>query len=196
MLPDFQTDFEEAASQLPPALTRLSLLISDNPVQKHLADEMLPLIDQRIEEFRKTIELARTQHIDDAARIVREGIGRDAMKHIEDLAGQMRAEEDRLFGLRNLLVAAQVASAMSTAKGASTAAPKAAEPRPMERIPAAFQAVQSAMAAMQAAAGPLKLQLEIATVQGPSEFSSAFAALTKSRVGSPLGIRDADGTIV
>src|SRR5229473_3121681 len=100
LLPDFQTDFEEAVSQLPPALTRLSLVISDNPVQKHLADEMLPLIDQRIEEFRKTIELARTQHIDDAARIVREGIGRDAMKHIDDLASQMREEEDRLFGTR------------------------------------------------------------------------------------------------
>src|SRR6266404_7025153 len=98
--PDFQTDFEQAASQLPPALTRLSQLISDNPVQKRLVDEMLPLIDQRIEEFRRTIELARTQRLDDAARILREGIGRDAMKHIEDLASQMRAEEDRLFGLR------------------------------------------------------------------------------------------------
>ena len=98
--PDFQTDFEEAASQLPPALKRLSQLITDKPVQKHLADEMIPLIDQRIAEFRKTIELARTQHLDDAAQIVREGIGRDAMKHIDDLAGQMRAEEDRLFGLR------------------------------------------------------------------------------------------------
>jgi len=98
--PDFQTDFEEAASQLPPALTRLSQLISDNPIQKRLVDEMLPLIDQRIEEFRRTIELARTQRLDDAAQIVREGIGRDAMKHIEELAGQMRAEEDRLFGLR------------------------------------------------------------------------------------------------
>jgi signal transduction histidine kinase len=98
--PDFQTDFEDAASQLPPVLTRLSQLISDNPVQKRLADEMIPLIDQRIEEFRKTIELARTQRLDDAAQIVREGIGRDAMKHIDDLAGQMRAEEDRLFGLR------------------------------------------------------------------------------------------------
>src|SRR6202171_2149260 len=98
--PDFQTDFEEAAAQLTPALTRLSQLTSDNPFQKRLVDEMLPLIDQRIEEFRRTIELARTQRLDDAAQIVREGIGRDAMKHIEDLASQMRAEEDRLFGLR------------------------------------------------------------------------------------------------
>src|SRR3981189_2396208 len=95
--PDFQTDFEEAASQLTPALTRLSRLTSDNPVQKRLVDEMLPLINQQIEEFRKTIELARTQRIDDAAQIVREGIGRDVMKHIDDLAGQMRVEEDRLF---------------------------------------------------------------------------------------------------
>src|ERR1700736_6612778 len=45
--PDFQTDdFEEAASQLTPALTRLNRLTSDNPVQKRLVDEMLPLINQ------------------------------------------------------------------------------------------------------------------------------------------------------
>jgi signal transduction histidine kinase len=97
LLPDFQTDFEEAASQLMPALTRLSQITSDNPVQKRLVDEMIPLSNQRIEEFRKTLELARTQRMDDATRIVREGIGRDAMKHIDNLAGQMRAEEDRLF---------------------------------------------------------------------------------------------------
>src|SRR6202171_4503536 len=95
--PDFQTDFEQAASQLTPALTRLSQLISDNPFQKRLVDELLPLANQQIEEFRNTIELARTQRIDDAAQIVREGIGRDAMKHIDDLASEMRAEEGRLF---------------------------------------------------------------------------------------------------
>jgi signal transduction histidine kinase len=97
LLPDFQTDFDAAAAQLTPALTRLSRLTSDSPVQTRLVDEMIPLCKQRIEEFRKTIELAQTQRIDDATRIVREGIGRDAMKHIDDLASQMRAEEDRLF---------------------------------------------------------------------------------------------------
>jgi len=97
LLPDFQTDFDAAAAQLTPALIRLGRLTSDNPVQKRLVDEMIPLCKQRIEEFRQTIELARTQRVDDAARIVREGIGRDAMKHIDDLASQMRAEEDRLF---------------------------------------------------------------------------------------------------
>jgi signal transduction histidine kinase len=96
-LPDFQADFEKATSQLTPALARLSELTSDNPVQKRLLAEMLPLISQQIDEYRKAIELARTQHVDDATRILREDVGRDAMNHIDDLAGQMRAEEDRLF---------------------------------------------------------------------------------------------------
>jgi len=99
-LPDFLADFETAATQLAPALTRLSELTNDNPLQRRLVGEIVALADQRIAEFRKTIELARTQHIDDAARIVREGTGRDLMNHIGELAGQMRAEEDRLFLLR------------------------------------------------------------------------------------------------
>jgi hypothetical protein len=94
---DFQTDFEQAASQLTPAMTRLSKLSDDNPVQKNLLDEMIPLITQRIEEFRRIIELARTQHLDDAAQIIREGIGRDAMNRIDDLADRMLAEENRLL---------------------------------------------------------------------------------------------------
>jgi signal transduction histidine kinase len=97
LLPAFQTDFEEAASQFSSALSRLKQLTIDNPVQIRLVDEILPLSHQRIEEFRRTIELAQTQHLDDAAQIVREGIGRDAMNHIDDLSHQMRSEEDRLF---------------------------------------------------------------------------------------------------
>src|SRR5258706_6569800 len=97
LLRDFQTDFDETASQLTPALTRLSQIASDNPVQKRLLDEMIPLSNERIEEFRNTMELARAQRMNEATRIVREGIGRDAMKHIDYLAGQMRAEEDGLF---------------------------------------------------------------------------------------------------
>jgi signal transduction histidine kinase len=97
LLPDFQTDFEAAAAQLTPALERLSQLVSDNPVQNRLVGEMIPLDNQQIQQFRNIIELARTQRIDDATRVLREGIGRDAMKHIDDLASRMRAEEDRLF---------------------------------------------------------------------------------------------------
>jgi hypothetical protein len=71
LLPNFQTDFEDAASQLTPALQRLSQLVSDNPVQKRLVDEMLPLDNLQIQQFRNTIELARTQRIDEATRVLR-----------------------------------------------------------------------------------------------------------------------------
>jgi hypothetical protein len=100
LLPDFLTDFENATAQFAPAMQRLRELTRDNPEQMHFLDDMTPLTDARIAEFRKTIALAQTKHIDDAAEIVREGIGRDAMNRINDLAGQMRAEEDRLFALR------------------------------------------------------------------------------------------------
>ena len=100
LLPAFQADFEAAAAQLTPALKRLSELTIDNPVQRQILVELLPLSKQRIEEFRQTIALAQTEHLDDAAGIVREGTGRDAMSHIDDLARQMRAEEDRLFASR------------------------------------------------------------------------------------------------
>src|SRR5882724_4392081 len=94
---DYQTDFEQAASELTPALTRLRQLTIDSPLERRLVDEMIPLGNQRIDEFRSTVELARSQRLNDAAKIVREGIGRNAMKNIDDLASQMRAEEDRLF---------------------------------------------------------------------------------------------------
>ena len=98
--PNFQTDFEEAAFQLAPAMTRLGQLVSDNPAQRQLLDQMVALSNQRIEEFRQAIELARTQRLNDAAKIVREDVGREAMNRIYDLGGRMRAEEDRLFELR------------------------------------------------------------------------------------------------
>ncbi len=100
LLPAFQTDFEEAAAQLPPALARLGQLTGDNPLQRRLLDELISLSNQQIEEFRTTIDLARQQRVDDATKIIREGIGRAAMKHIDELAAQMRAEEDRLFAQR------------------------------------------------------------------------------------------------
>jgi signal transduction histidine kinase len=100
LLPAFQTDFEEAASQLSPALVRLRQLTGDNPLQRRLVDEMISLSNQRIAEFRNTIGLAQQQHVDDATRIIREGVGRAAMKQIDELAGQMREEENRLFVLR------------------------------------------------------------------------------------------------
>ena len=125
LLPAFQADFDEAAAQLTPALTRLNQSTIDNSVQRNILVELLPLIKQRIEEFRETIALAQTEHVNDAARIVREGTGRDAMSHIDDLAGQMRSEEGRLFALRTRSAdRSQTLAASLTATGSAAARPR------------------------------------------------------------------------
>ena len=46
--------------------------------------------------------------------------------------------------------------------------------------------------AMQAAATPLKLEIDAATAQGPSEFDSAFAAMAKSRVDAVVVTEDGE----
>jgi len=59
LLPAFQTDFEEAIAQLTPALKRLSQFTLDNSVQRQLLVELLPLVNQRIQEFRETMPWPR-----------------------------------------------------------------------------------------------------------------------------------------
>jgi len=101
-LPDFLDDFENAASRLTADLTLLRELTSDNPVQAHSLDEMIPLSNERIEAFRKAIALAQSGRMDDAARSMRESTGRDAMSQIAEIASDMRAEEDHLFTQRTV----------------------------------------------------------------------------------------------
>jgi len=73
---DFQSDFEAAASRLIPALQRLSELSSDIPF-KSPRRRMLSLSNERSRNS-AGYRTARTERIDDAAQIVREGIGRAA----------------------------------------------------------------------------------------------------------------------
>src|SRR3981081_185589 len=64
--PNFQTDFEEAATHLAPALTRLGQLISDNPVERQLLDQMVALSNQRIEELPQNNQPPRTRALTSA----------------------------------------------------------------------------------------------------------------------------------
>ena len=99
--PDFQTDFERAVSELTPALTTVEPAHQrqSGSTALHRRNACRSTISGS-RNSATTIELARTQRMTTPPQIVREGIGRDAMNHIDDLAGRMRAEEDRLFAER------------------------------------------------------------------------------------------------
>ena len=62
LLPAFQADFEEAASQLTPALKRLSQFTGDNPVQKHILDELTSALQSADRGIPRDHCLAQTEH--------------------------------------------------------------------------------------------------------------------------------------
>ena len=98
--PSFLEDFEQSAPLILPALAKLSVLTSDNPVQAQALAQMVPQTGNRVDELNRVVNLTRDGRVDEAMRIVNEGTGRTTMNRIRDLASQMRAEEARLFTLR------------------------------------------------------------------------------------------------
>ncbi|MBX9711863.1 MAG: CHASE3 domain-containing protein [Xanthobacteraceae bacterium] len=96
----FINDFNEADRQVGPALQRLRQATIDNPIQQRSIDIIEPLTNQRFDDFRQVLATARAGKIDEAKRMLAESSHRDGLNKIGDLAGEMRAEEDRLFKLR------------------------------------------------------------------------------------------------
>ena len=95
--PEFLTDFREAEAAIRPAFNRLQELTLDNPVQvRHLKDA-LPLVDLRLGEFNKVVNLAMEGKQTEANKIVQENATRRTTARIRDLAVAMRDEEERLL---------------------------------------------------------------------------------------------------
>jgi len=116
--PEFRTAFEEAAGEIKPSFERLQALTVDTPYQQQRLREMIPLTEHRMDRLRESMTLASANRAEEAADIARQDAGRDAMGQIRDLAGEMRAEEDRLFAARTTSAdASQSLSATITSIG-------------------------------------------------------------------------------
>jgi len=96
----YRHDFEEADQQIVPTLTKLRTLTSDSALQQRNLDIIRPLTIQRFEIFRKAVATAQAGQWDEARKLLIETSAEDVMGQIRDVAGAMRAEEDRLFRLR------------------------------------------------------------------------------------------------
>lgn len=93
-------DFNESDRQLSPAVLRLREITSDNPVQQRALDIIQPLSEQRFDDFRRALALARDGKIGDAKQLLASSASDDGLNKIRDIANDMRAEEDRLFRFR------------------------------------------------------------------------------------------------
>jgi PAS domain S-box-containing protein len=78
----------------------LKELTSDNPNQQKRIHALEPLIEQKLAELQRTIELRRQGAVASANQIVLQGSGKQSMDQIRSQVAEMADEENELLGLR------------------------------------------------------------------------------------------------
>ncbi|RTL52993.1 MAG: histidine kinase [Bradyrhizobiaceae bacterium] len=97
---EYIDDFDSSDRRLGPAMQRLRELTADNPVEQHNMELMQPLAERRFDDFRQAIAQARLGKVEDAKKILANSRAVNGLNVIQTIAGEMRAEEERLFHLR------------------------------------------------------------------------------------------------
>jgi signal transduction histidine kinase len=98
--PRFLAEHEAAVASILPDVDKLATLTSDNPVQVENSKQLRPPVQARLEEFAKAIDFVRRNDIAGGVAMLREAGVSDSVARMNEVAGAMRAEEDRLFALR------------------------------------------------------------------------------------------------
>ena len=95
-----------AAGRIDSSLDELAVSVADNTAQMEALARLRPLVAQRMDVIRKTIEMFGAGDIDGAVSIVRSGEGREIMDEIRSEVLGMLAEEQRLLVQRRDAAAA------------------------------------------------------------------------------------------
>ena len=99
--PQFLQEYEVAAKNILPAMDKLSRLTADNPTQVASAAELRKAVEMRLAEFGQGIARIKNNDVATSIDILRNGRASNAVEAIGRVSGAMRAEEARLFALRN-----------------------------------------------------------------------------------------------
>jgi signal transduction histidine kinase len=98
--PLFLSEHKTAVTGILTDADKLARLTGDNPVQIENNKELRPLVEARLQDFARTVDLANHNDIAAGVATLREAGAGDAVQRINDVTGKMRAEEDELFTLR------------------------------------------------------------------------------------------------
>ncbi len=98
--PQFLDQYRSASAGIVPDLNKLVSLTPDNPAQVESVKQLQAAVETRLAEFDKTIELADRHDVAGGIEMLHRSGVEDAIRRIDDVAGAMRQEEDRLFALR------------------------------------------------------------------------------------------------
>jgi signal transduction histidine kinase/ActR/RegA family two-component response regulator len=85
--------FYTAKTEIPAAQETLRGLTSDNPVQQSRLSKLYPLVERKIRELSRTVDLAKGGKIDEALAFVKSNEGRDVMSGIRNALDEFDADE-------------------------------------------------------------------------------------------------------
>jgi methyl-accepting chemotaxis protein len=97
----FLEPYRSALPEIDRSMSELRRLTADNDVQQRRLTELKPLVDAKLSELQRTIELRRGQGLEAALKLVASGEGKVAMDKIRSVIGQMDGDEANLLKERN-----------------------------------------------------------------------------------------------
>jgi PAS domain S-box-containing protein len=92
--------YRAAIQTVDQTLARLKNLTSDNPSQQKHIQALAPLIEKKLAEMQRTVDLRRNKEVAAATGLVLEGSGKQAMDQIRTLIAGMTNEENYLLRTR------------------------------------------------------------------------------------------------
>lgn len=110
----FLDPYNKALDSLPKAVEKLRTLTADNPNQQRRISQAEPLIHDKLEELRETIDMRRKGDVAQVTQIVREGRGKKYMDELRGVADQMGQEERELLVKRAAEADAAAASGQNS----------------------------------------------------------------------------------
>ncbi|MCK1714181.1 MULTISPECIES: CHASE3 domain-containing protein [unclassified Bradyrhizobium] len=99
--PEFLSDHDAAVATIPQALDKLTRQIGDNPAQRASIAKLREVIQARLEQFSREMDLVKRGEPDSAAALLRQAAASNSTDAIREVAATMTAEEERLFSLRS-----------------------------------------------------------------------------------------------
>ena len=96
----FLAEHEASVASIVPAIDKLARLAGDNPLQIENSEKLRAPIQERLVEFAKAIEFVKRSDGASGIALLRQSSTKDSIQQIDEIAGAMRVEEDRLLSLR------------------------------------------------------------------------------------------------
>ena len=106
--------YRAATKNIGQTIGRLNSLTSDNAYQQKRIQTLEPLVEKKLAELQRTIDLRKKQGLAQANRVVLGGSGKQVMDQIRAVVAEMVNEEEELLKLRTQKTNQSVARSMST----------------------------------------------------------------------------------